>query len=90
MISPVMEMQNTFGNILRGLREDRDLSQTDFGKAVGMTQRKVSYLETGKCEPSLDDLRSAAVFFNLSVDYLLGLCDTPKPLYEKKKKLKGQ
>lgn len=83
-------MQNTFGTTLRNLREDMDLLQTDLGRAVDMTQRKISYLETGKCEPSLEDLRTLAVFFNLSADYLLGLCETPKPLYDKKKKLKGR
>ena len=61
-----------------------DLSQEDFGRAVNMTQRKVSYLETGKCEPSLDDIRSVALFFNLSADYLLGFCATPKALFENK------
>ena len=54
-----------------------------------MTKRKV-YLENGKYEPCLDDLRSAAVFFNLSADYLLGLRNAPKQVHEEKKKLRRQ
>ena len=76
-------MQKSFGIIMRDLREDKDLSQSELGRAVGMTQRKVSYLETGKCEPGLDDLRSLAMYFNLSADYLLGLCEEPKQLKQK-------
>ncbi len=88
MMIPVMQMNNDFGKIIHDLREDGDLSQTELGKAVGLTQRKISYLETGKCEPSLADIRQFAVFFNLSADYLLGLCEKPKQLYEKQNKRK--
>ena len=75
-------MNNNFGKIIRDMREDMDLSQQNFGIALGMTQRKISYIETGKCEPSLDDIRNIAIFFNLSADYLLGLTDQPKRLYK--------
>ena len=37
-----------------------------------MTQRKVSYLERGEYEPSLEDLRALCLFFRVSADYLLG------------------
>ena len=46
-------MELTFGEKLRLLREERELNQTDLGKAVNMTQRKVSYLERNKYEPSM-------------------------------------
>jgi len=72
-----MKMQLTFGEEIRRLREDRGLSQTEFGQAVNMTQRKVSYLENGKYEPSLEDLRLLCRFFQVSADYLLGF---PRPL----------
>ena len=90
MMIPVMQMNNDFGKIIHDLREDGDLSQTELGSAVGMSQRKISYLETGKCEPSLADIRQFAVFFNLSADYLLGLCDQPKQLHETKIKPTGR
>ena len=38
-------MDLTLGEKIRLLREERELNQAELGKAVGMTQRKVSYLE---------------------------------------------
>ena len=67
-----MTMELTFGEKIRLLREERELNQTELGRAVGMTQRKVSYLERGQYEPSLEDLRALCRFFRVSADYLLG------------------
>ena len=66
-------MQLTFGEKIRNLREDADLNQTQLGKAVGMTQRKISYIECGKYEPSIDDIVAFCHFFRVSADYLLGI-----------------
>ena len=62
----------TFGEKIRFLRENKELNQTALGKAVNMTQRKISYMELDRYEPSLDDLRALCAFFNVSADYLLG------------------
>ena len=66
-------MQLSFGEKIRNLREDADMNQTQLGKAMGMTQRKISYIECGKCEPSIDDIRAFCRFFRVSSDYLLGI-----------------
>lgn len=66
-------MKLTFGERMRGLREDRDLNQTELGKELHMTQRKVSYLECGRYDPSLDDIRAICDFFKVSADYLLDI-----------------
>ena len=50
-------MELTFGEKIRLLREEKELNQTELGEALGMTQRKISYLECGRYEPSFDDLR---------------------------------
>lgn len=55
-----------------------DLNQTKLGKEVNMTQRKISYIENGTYEPSIDDIISFCKFFNVSSDYLLGLKDSTK------------
>lgn len=65
-------MELTFGEKIRLLREESELNQTELGQAVNMTQRKVSYLENGKNEPSLDDIKALCRYFNVSADYLLG------------------
>lgn len=78
-----MNMFLSFGEKIKNLREDADLSQTELGKAVNMTQRKISYIERGQCEPSMEDIVALARFFTVSVDYLLNV---PKgyPYPEKK------
>ncbi len=65
-------MRLTFGEKIRNLREDREMNQTVLGKQLGMTQRKLSYIECGKCEPSIEDIVAFCVFFDVSADYLLG------------------
>lgn len=71
-----------FYEIIRGLRDDllRKSNQTEIAEKLGMTQRKLSYIETEKSEPSLADLRSICKFYNVSADYVLGLTNEPKKL----------
>ena len=71
-------MIQEFGKRIRDVREDMDLNQTKLGKEVNMTQRKISYIENGTYEPSIDDIISFCKFFNVSSDYLLGLKDSTK------------
>ena len=68
-----MIMKLSFGEKIRNLREDADLNQTQLGAKTGMTQRKISYIECGTCEPSVDDIVALCSFFHVSADYLLGL-----------------
>lgn len=69
----VINMELSFGEKIRNLREDKDLNQTQLGNAINMTQRKISYIECGKFEPSIVDIIAFCRFFDVSADYLLGL-----------------
>lgn len=71
-------MELTFGERLKLLRENRELNQTELGRAVNMTQRKISYLECGKYEPSIEDIKALCQFFRVSSDYLLGFTHANK------------
>lgn len=66
-------MKLTFGEKVRNLREDFDLNQSQLAQKLGMTQRKISYIECGRNEPSIDDIRAICTFFNISSDYMLNL-----------------
>ena len=66
-------MDSTIGEKIKAFREDLDMNQTELGKMVNMTQRKISYIERGKYEPSIEDIKALCNFFNVSADYLLGL-----------------
>lgn len=63
----------SFGEKIRLLREKKNINQTQLGKAVNMTQRKVSYIECGKYEPSIDDIKALCNYFKVSADYLMSL-----------------
>ncbi len=66
-------MKETFGEKIRWLREESNLNQTQLGKALNMTQRKISYIECGKFEPSMEDILAICQYFKVSADYLLGI-----------------
>ena len=65
---------------IRGLREDRDLTQSEIARVLGTTQQQYSKIETGRSDISGDKLRRLSVFYNISADYILGLTDDPRPL----------
>ncbi len=66
-------MELTLGEKIKNLREDCDLTQGELGKLINMTQRKISYIENNKYEPSIEDIRAFCIFFNVTSDYLLDL-----------------
>lgn len=68
-----MKMGLTIGEKIKAFREDLDMNQTQLGQKVGMTQRKISYIECGKYEPSIEDIKAFCNLFGVSADYLLGL-----------------
>lgn len=64
-----------FNEIIYNLREDAEpkLTQKELGIKLNLTQRKISYLEKGKNEPSIEDIIAYCKFFDVSSDYILGL-----------------
>ena len=82
-----MEMDLSFGEKIKNLREDKDINQTQLGKAIGATQRKISYIECNKYEPNIDDIVALCNFFKVSADYLLGIpADYTNPERQQRKK----
>ena len=62
-------------NRIKDLREDNDYTQSFVANAIGITQRKYSYVETGVQQVTDDILVNLAKFYNTSVDYILKLTD---------------
>ena len=62
-------------NRIKDLREDRDLTQTQVANAIGITQRKYSYIETGTQQLTDEILVKLAKFYGVTVDYILKLSD---------------
>ena len=66
---------------MKDLREDHDLSQEDIAKVLQTTQEQVSKYETGRQMMGMDKYIKLAKFYNVSLDYLAGLIDTPRKLH---------
>jgi len=56
---------------IRNLREDSDLTQEEFAKKLNISQRTLSYYESGTRNIPIDVLIRIADYFNCSTDYLL-------------------
>lgn len=68
---------------LKDLREDHDIKQADIAKIINTTQQQICKYETGKQMMGIDKYIKLAEFYNVSIDYLAGVIETPKPLHEK-------
>lgn len=64
---------------IKDLREDKDLLQKDIAIVLNTTQTNYSKYELGKINIPINTLRKLAIFFDTSIDYMLGLTDEIKP-----------
>lgn len=63
---------------IRDLREDRDLKQRELAEYLNCSQQVYSNYELGQRDIPTDVLIRLSEFYNVSVDYLLGLTKNPK------------
>lgn len=66
---------------LRDLREDRDLLQRQVAERLRCSQRVYSNNERGERDIPTDILIRLSEFYDVSVDYLLGLTNNPRRNY---------
>ncbi len=66
-------------NRLKDLREDKDMYQSDIAKIINISQTNYSKYELGKINIPIDALIKLAIFYNTSIDYILGLTNLKKP-----------
>lgn len=71
---------------IRDLREDNDLSQKQLAQILSMSQTGYSKYETGENDIPTQILIKLALYYNTSVDYILGLTDIKEPPNDRKKK----
>ena len=63
---------------IRDLREDKDMNQTQVAKMLGMSQTGYSKYETGENDVPTQILIKLAIFYETSIDYILGQTNNPK------------
>lgn len=66
-------------NRVKDLRLDRDLTQKEVADAIGISQRKYSYFETGDHQLTANFVIALAKYYNTSTDYILGLTNCRRP-----------
>lgn len=64
-----------FGQRLKELRKEKGFTQVELAEKLNVDKSTVAKYETDKIEPSLTMLKSIAIFFDVSADYLLGISD---------------
>ena len=70
---------------IRDLREDRDLKQREVAEFLVCDQSLYSKYERGERELPVRVAIRLAQFYGVSVDYLVGLTDTPEPYPRRRK-----
>ena len=60
------------GNRLRELRKNRNITQDELGKIIGVTKASICCYERGTRTPTLENLIDLMEFFGVNADYLIG------------------
>ena len=68
----------SYREIMRALREDRDLTQREIALVINKSQQGYSHIEDGRAELKIDDLIKLCKFYGVSADYFIGISDDPK------------
>ena len=72
-------MAKTYKRI-RDLREDNDMKQSDVAEQLGLYSTQYQRYERGEVSIPIDFFVEIAKLYNVSIDYLAELTDTPKTL----------
>ena len=67
-------------NRIKELREDRDLTQHNVASYLNVAQNSYSNYENGNRDIPLALLVQLSRFYEVNLEYLLGLTDEPTPL----------
>ena len=65
---------------LKDLREDKDKKQEDIAQVLDISRQQYQLYESGKRELPMHHFITLARYYNVSLDYLAGLTETPKTL----------
>ena len=76
-------MENTLGKRIKSLREQKELSQLEFSKLLNISNSTLSQYEAGNRMPSDEIKKKIAQYFDVSLDYLMGVSDIRNPYNDK-------
>lgn len=64
---------------IKELRLSQQMTQTEFGNVFGIVKSTISLYESGKSTPNDQIKTKICEYFNVSMDYLLGITNTKSP-----------
>ncbi len=64
-----------FASRLKKIRDESGFTQIEVSKETGISQSIIAYLETGKREPNLENLGILSNFYNVNINWLLGMTE---------------
>ena len=68
-------MTSLFKDNLKMLRQEKGIGQVELAKKLGVSKGIISLWENGLREPNMSSLIQLSKFFNVRIDYLVGLSD---------------
>ena len=74
-----------FGDRLKELRKERNLTQEDIASMFDVTKNAVYSWEVGKSQPSIEIIKRLAQYFGVTIDYLLNFTQDDVDKMEKLK-----
>ena len=75
-------MENVLGKKIKFLREEKELSQLEFAKTLNISNSTLSQYEAGNRMPGDEIKKKIAEYFNVSLDYLMGVSNLRNPYKE--------
>jgi transcriptional regulator with XRE-family HTH domain len=66
---------------LKDLREDNDKTQEDVAALLGISRQHYSLYERGLRELPMHHFVTLAKYYNVSLDYISGILQTPRKLF---------
>ncbi len=66
---------------LKDLREDKDLTQEQVAKILGTAREQYNKYELGRQEIPFHHVITLAKLYNVTIDYIAGITNSPKKLY---------
>lgn len=74
-----MDTTHIFAQRIKGLREERGLSQGKLADEIGISRGALSYYESAQRTADISMLVKFASYFDVTTDYLIGLSDNRTP-----------
>lgn len=66
---------------IKKLRIEKKLSLWDVAKQLGIPTYQYAFYEAARREPSLDNLKKLSLLFDVTCDYLIGIDDELREIY---------